>query len=723
MPESLIDDLPLRKQALTIINYDLFCQMYTRKLKQTLLLLISIGVLIATPVDAFHVHHDMRIVLDPDSNRLRGVDTLTIRPAPANESILHINRHATAVRIEANDQPVPFEFKNTALRVRASNGPPKEALELTVFYSVRFDDPVPVMPVNADNPGYGVSGTISPVGTLLLDGAGWYPHIDADRTTYRLQVEAPAGTIAVTAGKSLGHQSDGDKTVSTWEINYPVRGLSLSAARYLVKERTIGRLTVATYLFPESADLSDPYLEATARYIRLYEDLFGPYPFEKFAVVENFFPTGFGFPSYTLLGSRVLRLPFIIDTSLGHEIAHCWWGNGVYVDVNGGNWSEGLTTYVAEYLYKERKSPEAAREYRQQILRNYATLVNPGNDFPISQFQSRSSPVTKTIGYDKCAMVFHMLRRRLGEKIFWGSLRDIYRDNLFQRVSWRQLRQSFERRAGIDLKEFFDQWIARDGAPRLVLADVAAGRKNGEWRVKGELVQGPPYFETEAEVALVSAEEVVRRMVSLASTEATTAFEIESLQPPASLVVDPDVNFFRKLDPSEIPSSVNTLKGADSVLVVLADGMEKVFRPLADIIVMSLGLDNYHVVPENQVTPDALGANNLLLVGYGATAAKLLDAVAHERHIAISGEKFVLSNGTYDNPSDAFFGVFDHPLSRGRVAALFLPLSSRYAEVVARKITHYGKYSYLSFSGGRNRAKGVWTIEKSPLIHQFGSDD
>ncbi len=697
--------------------------MKNRKVKQISILLIFLAVFFVSSADAFNVHHDMRIVLDPVNHQLRGVDTILIRPAPVAGPLLHINRHATAVRIEMNGQEVPFEFKNTLLRPQFPEETQKAALKFTVTYFVRFDDPVPVMPVNADNPGYGVSGTISPVGTLLLDGAGWYPQIDADSTTYRLQVEAPAGTIAVTAGRSLGHLTDGNKTVSTWEINYPVRGLSLSAARYLVKERTIGRLTAATYFLPDSADLSDPYLEATARYLRLYEDLFGPYPFEKFAVVENFFPTGFGFPSYTLLGSRVLRLPFIIDTSLGHEIAHCWWGNGVYVDGSGGNWSEGLTTYVADYLYKERKSSAAAREYRQQILRNYATLVNPGNDFPISQFQSRSSPLTKTIGYDKCAMVFHMLRRKLGEDIFWGSLRDIYRDHLFQRVSWRQLRQSFERRSGTDLKEFFDQWINRDGAPRLVLANVTTGRKNGKWRIKAELVQDPPDFAAEVEIALMSAAEEVRHKVSLVSSEATDVFEIESVQSPTSLVVDPDVNFFRRLDPSEIPSSINTLKGADSVLVVVADGVGKDFQAVANTMVQSLGLDKYRVVPEKQVTPDALGSNDLLLIGYTATTEQLLSRVARERKLDFTDKSFIFSEQVYDNPSDAFFGVFDHPSARGRVAALFLPLSVRYAEAVARKITHYGKYSYLSFSGGRNRIKGIWPIEKSPLIYRFSSDE
>ena len=688
-------------------------------LKLKIFLIVFLSVLFTSSAEAIHVHHDMRLTLRPGNSRLYGIDTLTMRPTPPTRPILHLNRLATEVRIEANGQPVPFEFNNGTLRPQIPGDLQHDTLRLTIAYAVKFDDPVPVMPANADNPGYGVSGTITPAGTLLLDGAGWYPHLDADRTTYRLQVEAPAGTVAVTAGRSLGHMTDGDRTVSTWEIDYPVRGLSLSAARFRVSERTMGNLTVATYLLPGSVDLADPYLDATERYLRMYEDLFGPYPFEKFAVVENFFPTGFGFPSYTLLGSRVLRLPFIIDTSLGHEIAHCWWGNGVYVDPVGGNWSEGLPTYLADYLYKERESSDAAREYRRQILRNFATLVNPGNDFPIYRFKSRNSPLTKTIGYDKSAMVFHMLRQQLGEEIFWGGLRDIYREYLFKPVSWRQLRESFERRARIDLKDFFNQWVTRDGAPRLILDDVTARPKNGKWYTQGKLVQEPPFFNADVEVLLESATGEVRQKVSIASSAGVTSFVVESPEPPRTLMVDPDVHLFRKLDPSEIPVSINTVKAADAVLVVLADGMETDSRPSPNIMGLSLGLDNFQVVSESQVTSAALRSNDLLLIGYGATADKLLSVAARERNIQFSAENFTFRGQVFDQPTDSFFGVFDHPFARGRSVALYLPLSSQHVEAVARKITHYGKYSYLSFSGVRNRTKGVWAIEKSPLIHRF----
>ena len=42
--------------------------------------------------------------------------------------------------------------------------------------------------------------------------------------------------------------------------------------------------------------------------------------------------------SLTLLGPRVIRLPFIFKSSYPHEILHNWWGNGVYVDYASGNW-------------------------------------------------------------------------------------------------------------------------------------------------------------------------------------------------------------------------------------------------------------------------------------------------------------------------------------------------------------------------------------------------
>ena len=66
-------------------------------------------------------------------------------------------------------------------------------------------------PVNTDNPGFGVTATISKQGSFLLAGAGWYPELVDSQATYKLTVTAPSGLIAVTAGRSLGHKISAEK--------------------------------------------------------------------------------------------------------------------------------------------------------------------------------------------------------------------------------------------------------------------------------------------------------------------------------------------------------------------------------------------------------------------------------------------------------------------------------------------------------------------------------
>jgi hypothetical protein len=48
-----------------------------------------------------------------------------------------------------------------------------------------------------------------------------------------------------------------------------------------------------------------------------------------------------------------------------------------------------------------------------------------------------------------------------------------------------------------------------------------------------------------------------------------------------------------------------------------------------------------------------------------------------------------------------------------------MPLSTDYSEIVAAKVTHYGKYSYLAFQNGRNMLKGSWPVKSSPLVYEW----
>ncbi|WP_373501306.1 M1 family metallopeptidase [Desulfococcus sp.] len=667
------------------------------------------------------IRHDLRVRIFPSEHRLSGADTITL-PSPGDRNLtFYLSERIRVAGVQVNGRAVKYRHRSGRLELFPPPGEGGGEITVAVRYDGVFDDPAPVMPVNTDNPGYGVTGTISETGVFLLGGAAWYPVDDGPGTAIRLEVEAPEGMVAVTAGRSAGIRTENGLTLSTWEIGRVTEPIALSAGPYEVREAAVGKITVATYFFPGSRHLSADYLSAVERFIRLYEDLFGPYPFEKFAVVENFFPTGYGFPSYTLLGTQVLHLPFIKETSLGHEIAHCWWGNGVGVDASLGNWSEGLTSYVSDYLYQERISAEDGRAYRRQLLRNYADIIRPENDFPLGAFTGRTDPPTKVVGYDKGAMVFHMLRREVGDDAFWNALRTLYRTYLFQTVSWAEIRTVFEEVHGRSLEPFFHQWLDRPGAAVLSLEGVTLAEENGGRLVTGTLRQAAPWYRVRVPVAVLTPAGETRVMVDMDGEKAAFAVEVPAGSgargedgTPEAVMVDPDADILRRLYPEEIPPSVNSLRGSDAVTAVVSERRpEEAAR--ARLLIAALGLENADVVAEGRLTPEAVRNRDLIFMGIPRDPG-LLRGVPGAA--AIEGKTIVLGPEAFSLENHAVFMVFPHPVSEGRVAALFSAPDGP-AEAVLRKIPHYGKYSYLAFKDEKNRQKGIWPVTESPLIHRF----
>lgn len=667
------------------------------------------------PAAALEVEHRLEIELMPPAHMLAGRDVLQIRVDDRRKLVFALSERAAQLRVEVDGKPRMFKFTNSELEVPLEPDERQRIVEVVIGYEASFNDPVPVTPLNTDNPGFGVTASITPTGTFLLAGAGWYSDLVDGRESFPLlRVKAPEGILAVTSGLGLGHTTRDGATFSEWRIDNPLRGLALSAAAYVVQEKRVGAVVAATYFLPRNQDLSAVYIDAIAAHLELYSGMFGPYPFPKFAVVENFFPTGYGFSSYTLMGSTILRLPFILNTSLGHEIAHCWWGNGVFVDYEHGNWSEGLTTYVSDYLYKERESAPAAKDYRLQALRNFSTLVPPAKDFPLARFIGRLDTTTKAVGYDKGMLVFHMLRKVIGDEAFWGALRDVYRERLFQPTAWDDLRRAFEQRSQRSLKAFFDQWVNRKGAPRIHLADVRRDRAAGGWKVTGRLAQEKPFFHAEFELALVGDGLDVSRRVDLSGE--STSFEVAAASEPAQIVVDPDYDMLRRLDQSEIPPTVNALKSSASSLLVVCEAAAGGGQKVADTLAASLGLGNYAIVSEAQVDRNRFKGQDVILVGYPRTV-EWLSTIPASLHLQRDG--FSLGGVRGSNVGEILFGVFTNPYDPGRVLAVLLPADSPDAANVAAKITHYGRFSYLIFRDGQNRDKGSWEPADSPVLHRW----
>ncbi|MDD5387835.1 MAG: hypothetical protein PHD37_00705 [Gallionellaceae bacterium] len=172
-------------------------------------------------------------------------------------------------------------------------------------------------------------------GSFLPASSGWYPD-PGKPFSYRLRLRLPAGQKGLAPG-TLVSASEDNGYRAEYVFAQAAEGIDLMSGPYVVSERLIDRpglppLRLRTWFYADMADLAPAYLDDSARYIDRYSKLIGPYPFDAFSVVASPLPTGFGMPSLTYLGRDVPRLPFIRATSLGHEVLHNWWGNGVIPD-------------------------------------------------------------------------------------------------------------------------------------------------------------------------------------------------------------------------------------------------------------------------------------------------------------------------------------------------------------------------------------------------------
>src|ERR1019366_1203767 len=267
-----------------------------------------------------------------------------------------------------------------------------------------------------------------------------YPQERGLLPNYRVTLDLPQGQRGLVPGRLVAETEADGRYRASYEFPYPSEGIDLMAGPYQVQTRNIrtagGKaVSLRTYFHPQIAELASGYLDAVQGYIDLYEGGIGEYPFTEFSIVSSPTPTGFGMPTLTYLGIDVLRLPFIRTTSLGHEILHNWWGNGVYPDYARGNWSEGLTTFMADYAYKEREGDLAAREMRVEWLRDFAA-VPPGQDRPLTEFTSRTHSTSQIVGYDKAAMMFLMLGDLIGRDAFDLGVKLFWRNYRFKTTSW-----------------------------------------------------------------------------------------------------------------------------------------------------------------------------------------------------------------------------------------------------------------------------------------------
>jgi aminopeptidase N len=535
----------------------------------------------------------------------------------------------------------------------------------------------------------------SPDGSFFPAGSGWHPH-PGTPFTYRLTVRTPAQQVAVAPGAPIEESDDGFMRSATFDFPTPSSGIDLMIGPYAVKERRhriSGRdIRLRTYFHPELAELADAYLDSAGGFITRYSQTIGAYPYSDFSIVSSPLPTGFGMPTLTYLGREVLRLPFIRETSLGHEVLHNWWGNGVYVDASRGNWSEGLTTFMADYAYKEDAGADTAREMRHGWLRDLAALP-AGAEQPLSAFRARHHTASSAVGYGKSAMLFFALRERIGRESFEAALRQFWQNHRHTAASFDHLVKAFESVSGEDLSAYFSQWLERTGAPTIRVGKIDPAQAEGTYRFAVTVEQD--LADRSARVPLRVIHENGHTDVIADVSGNSTRVELAVSQAPLAVQIDPDFTVWRRLARSEAPPILRDVVAAPRLSVVaLSEGL----RNGALALGRALGEGEVKVATAR----DALRSADPVLVAGSAAAI----------------DTFLRTNTLAPRPAEASGGDIQVWIAHGterRLVLVSLPADAGAANAalnaLARRLPHLTRYAWITFEEDRIAQRGGWAIE------------
>ncbi len=683
------------------------------------------------------VKHIIKATVQPDKSFLTVYDSIIINSTPSeivfnlNENMkilshssnVQINEIASAINsndvgMDRDDSGAKEKLKSNKWEVKFN----KNRGYFSLTYSGTVDSVLQQSKSDYQRGFTESSGIICNKGVYLAGSTFWIPNINDSLSVFELTTNLPIGWKSVSQGKRIISENKGRRHIDKWICNKPQEEIFFIAAKFTEYGYTMNNgVKAMAFLRTPDESLSHKYLEATERYMVMYEKLITKYPYSKFALIENFWETGYGMPSFTLLGEKIIRFPFILYSSYPHELLHNWWGNSVYVDFSKGNWCEGTTAYMADHMMKEQNGK--GEEYRRSTLQKFTNFVTPDNDFPLTKFASRYNASSEAIGYGKALMMWHMLRRKVGDDIFRKGMRLFYKNNKFKKASYDDIRKAMETVSHMNLKPFFTQWTTRKGAPELAIKNLSTDVYNNEYRIFLTLEQVQPQDAFVLDIPIGIATQTGKQFPVVHMTKKMQNFQIVLNHRLLKLVVDPQYDVFRKLNPKEVPPALSKALASLNNIIILPAYASKAKIALYRKFVEKWKIannKNYSVVFDNDMksfpkdkTVWILGFKNKFspiiekqLIQYN-TSFGIDSLTLFGKHILLSGKDFIInvSNKKDLNKNIVFLAIDNEKAIPGLI----------------RKLPHYGKYSYLGFEGDEpvNIAKGQWPVLYSPLIKVF----
>lgn len=313
----------------------------------------------------------------------------------------------------------------------------------------------------------------------------WWPCFEnlkdkIDSIDIELTVDTPY--IAVSNGLLTSQTTIGNKQTFLFKHRYPVATylVAIAVAKYDKYTQSAflpsinQNLDIVNYTFPHNnlIDNQNKTLE-TVKMMRLFDSLFGTYPFHKELYGHAQFTWGGGMEHQTMSFMSNFNYDLI-----AHELAHQWFGD----KVTCGSWkelwlNEGFATYLNlicyEFLESKTEWYQNLKKFGEDVMRFPNGSVYAYDTVNVNRlFEYRTT-------YQKGAMILHQLRWVIGDEAFFNSLKEYINDTQLSYNFSRQshLKYYLEKNSNTDLTDYFDDWVYGEGYPIYDISWVQKGEQ------------------------------------------------------------------------------------------------------------------------------------------------------------------------------------------------------------------------------------------------------
>jgi aminopeptidase N len=369
----------------------------------------------------------------------------------------------------------------------------------------------------------------------------WLPCIDhpSDKAPVDFIVTAPDHYRVVAPGvKTEEAPLGGHRRRTRWTEKAPLpsKVMVIGVADFAISTPvTVLGIPVNSYVFPQDKDRGFQDYAVADRILPFYMRMVGPYAYEKLANVQS--KTIFGgmenasaiFYAERSVGSRG------IEELMAHEIAHQWFGDAVTETDYRHLWlSEGFATYMTHLYMEDRYGVDTLRAGMAADRRTVLGFARQ-HPIPVVDTGMRSDYMTllNANSYQKGGWVLHMLRRSMGDSLFWEGIRRYYAAYEGRNASTGSFRAVMESVTGKDLGPFFTQWLYTPGVPRLVVTWTSS--EAGAW-VLHIAQEQTPLFSFPLEYSVDGG------LHTVTISDRVTEVRLPSGVDPSGVVMDPGVN-------------------------------------------------------------------------------------------------------------------------------------------------------------------------------------